>query len=185
MSYCRGVSGHIDTSITQLRCTGRHTTACLLICPWCLVCGRPLIACIHLRRTTRSVAISALCYGVPGQQWWHGHAQQPACCHPLSSLPTLAEERHLLGKHSETDGGTDGEMDGEITVERDGNRRTGASHTMTTTISNNNNDNVCSIDINNNDSSNNNYNHIITTIPYRQQGRRQWHGRQTAAFERS
>jgi hypothetical protein len=41
----------------------------------------------------------------------------------LSSLPTLAEERLLRGE----DGRKDGEMDGEMAVKRDGNRRTGGA----------------------------------------------------------
>ena len=39
----------------------------------------------------------------------------------LSSLPTLAEERLMRGE----DGRKDGEMDREMAVKRDGNRRTG------------------------------------------------------------
>ena len=54
--------------------------------------------------------------------------------------------------------GKDGEMDVEMAVERDGNRRIGASHTITIITSNNNNNNFNSNDNNNNDSSNNDNN---------------------------
>ena len=57
-------------------------------------------------------------------------APQPACYRLLSSLSTLAEERCLQWKDWEADGETGGEIDKEIAVERDGNRRTGASHTI-------------------------------------------------------
>ena len=47
--------------------------------------------------------------------------------------------------------GADGEMEGEIAVERDGNRRTGASHPIIITLSNNKEKNLNSNDNNNND----------------------------------
>ena len=54
-------------------------------------------------------------------------------------------------------GGTDRETEGEIAVERDGDRRTGASHPILITLSNNKNKNV-----NNND--NDNHDTIITIV---------------------
>ena len=48
-------------------------------------------------------------------------------------------------------------MDGEVAVERKGNRHTGASQTIRITISNNNNNHVNRNDNNNNDT-------VITTI---------------------
>ena len=52
----------------------------------------------------------------------------------------------------------DGEMDGEMVVERDGNHLTGASHVIPIVTSNNNNNNVNSNDNNNNDNSYNDNN---------------------------
>ena len=96
-------------------------------------------------------------------------APQPAYYRLLSNLPTLAEERRLRGEN----GGMDGEMDGGIVVERNGNRRTWASYAIQ--ISNNNSNNV-------NINYNNNNNTTITIIiimvtakTCRQQGRRQRH----------
>ena len=73
------------------------------------------------------------------------------------SLPTLAQERRLWGEDGGADKGADGEMEGEIAVERDGDRRTGASHPIIITLSNNNKKNLNSND-------NNNYDTIITIV---------------------
>ena len=48
-------------------------------------------------------------------------------------------------------------MEGEIAVERDGNRRTGASHPIIITLSNNKNKNL-------NSNGNNNHDTIITIV---------------------
>ena len=53
--------------------------------------------------------------------------------------------------------GTDGKMEGEIAVEHDGDRHTGASHPIIITLSNNNNENL-----NRND--NHNHDTIITIV---------------------
>ena len=84
-------------------------------------------------------------------KWWHRHTPQPACCHLLSGLPTLAKERRLRGKDRGTDRGTDGEMEGEIAVGRDGDRRTRPSHPIIITLSNNKKKNLNSNVNNNND----------------------------------
>ena len=77
----------------------------------------------------------------------------------------------------------DREMDGEIAVERHGNRRTGASHAIR--MSNNNSNNVNIKDYNNNDTTITILIIMVTVKTCRQRGRCQRHGRQTVAFKRS
>ena len=77
--------------------------------------------------------------------------------YPGCATVSNTQERHLWGEDGGTDGGTEGKMEEEIVVERDGDRRTGASHLKITTLSNNKKKNLDSND-------NNNHDTIITIV---------------------
>ena len=101
----------------------------------------------------------------------------------LSRLPAFAEERHLGGEDVDVDGEMVGKIDREMAVERDGNRRTRASHA--TTIRNNNYNNVNSNANNNSDTTITIIIIMVTAMPCQRRGGRQRHGRRLAAVERN
>ena len=139
----RGIAGHSGASTTPFRHTGCRATAHLLICPQRLVCCCPVIVCRHPRRPVCLDAIPAHHRDVPGRHGGTG---------TLRSRPDVTcDEACLSLLRSGACRGTGGEREGEIAVERDGDRRVGASHPIIITLSNNNKKNLNSNDNDNHD----------------------------------
>ena len=148
---CCGVAGRSNTNTIPFHRNGCWDAARLVIGPCRLVRGRPVVTCHHPCRMSRWDAIPARPHGPRRSRpkWWRRHTPPPACC---QACPTLLRSGACGGRTGGgADGGTDGKMEGGIAVERDGDRRTRASHPIIITLSNDNKKNLNSNDNNNND----------------------------------